>query len=832
MKHQKSVRKTRVSTLIILILLAFSTYSTSQLSESIRLVENPGLTFNISFEELTKDGGAVVGGFYRWDFLGNASKYDSYIFKQDDVGQIEWAIRSRFGEALDGVPYTFTITDLEEIEDGDFLIAGMFSIVTAPFTIISTYLIARINNYGELVWAKKLNEFEYPGSVGGGAQLVQADEGAFTLLIYDWTISTQEPVIASGTIDGDILKMRKLDMGGGSTQFDNRNVDLLPGNYLTLQYKNINNNYPGFLDHGYLLLQDFLNEDSLDIKLINSSYGSYSIGLAVATGYQNSIYSTGITGSSIPDAPRSIIRYQLDSTLALQNAILDSIPDQYSRLTIRRIKNLNDERLIAYLNRGYNPINGGSSAATSKLRFGEITTGPHYDRIWEYDTPGQESIADFYVDDNGILHMSSRSSSYNYLSNEDFNILQVSVPLDSLSSTCLTQQPITLDTLPVTIVRDTVTFPVIDFEFYEPMDFIIEPMNDLDVHMICPASGPQNLQTRLIYTTDSCQGGTDSTTLTLRLCNTGFSPHPTGVPFALYDADPTQENASLLLADTLALSLPPTVCRNLEITLALPASGRVFCAINDDGSTPTPYVPAQTFLTFTDENPDDNVYGIDLNSFPYNLTDSLQLCFGESTQIFGQTVDSSGVYTQTFTSLGGCDSVQTFIVNVADSLFVETSIQDETGSNQNGSIVTQNPAGNYQYQWSTGATTPAIGNLAAGDYQLTLTDLQTDCQRVYDFAVDRTVALEDPRTLPGLALRLDPQPGARGDRGYLSLQSTLPTYLHLELLDAAGRSVRNLGTVRVIGKQTLELNAPEVAGLYFIRVSDGIGVRLLAWVVE
>ena len=100
----------------------------------------------------------------------------------------------------------------------------------------------------------------------------------------------------------------------------------------------------------------------------------------------------------------------------------------------------------------------------------------------------------------------------------------------------------------------------------------------------------------------------------------------------------------------------------------------------------------------------------------------------------GQTVSNlcAGSYTVTVTDAGGCTSSTSVAINQPSGLNVSvTSPVGPGGTNigcageTNGSA-TANPSGGvapYAYLWSTTATTQTINNLAAGFYQVTITDM-------------------------------------------------------------------------------------------------------------
>ena len=78
--------------------------------------------------------------------------------------------------------------------------------------------------------------------------------------------------------------------------------------------------------------------------------------------------------------------------------------------------------------------------------------------------------------------------------------------------------------------------------------------------------------------------------------------------------------------------------------------------------------------TFTSSGGCDSTQTIVVTLLPtFDLTDSIAICQGETVTVFGTTVDTAGVFTQTFTAASGCDSIQTIIVTL---LPVVESIED------------------------------------------------------------------------------------------------------------------------------------------------------------
>ncbi len=71
---------------------------------------------------------------------------------------------------------------------------------------------------------------------------------------------------------------------------------------------------------------------------------------------------------------------------------------------------------------------------------------------------------------------------------------------------------------------------------------------------------------------------------------------------------------------------------------------------------------SQTFQAF---NGCDSTHSIQVNELSVLQTnEALQICTGDSTLVFGQYVNDTGLYSQTFQAAGGCDSIHTVQVNV------------------------------------------------------------------------------------------------------------------------------------------------------------------------
>ncbi|MFN7013597.1 MAG: hypothetical protein ACK4ON_04905, partial [Bacteroidia bacterium] len=89
----------------------------------------------------------------------------------------------------------------------------------------------------------------------------------------------------------------------------------------------------------------------------------------------------------------------------------------------------------------------------------------------------------------------------------------------------------------------------------------------------------------------------------------------------------------------------------------------------------------------------------------------------------------NGVYTLTVTDANGCQGFAIDTINGPSQIFSQPTITNVTCSGFCDGAISVNPTGGtgpYTYLWSTGATSPSISGLCAGQYIVTITDA-TNC---------------------------------------------------------------------------------------------------------
>lgn len=98
---------------------------------------------------------------------------------------------------------------------------------------------------------------------------------------------------------------------------------------------------------------------------------------------------------------------------------------------------------------------------------------------------------------------------------------------------------------------------------------------------------------------------------------------------------------------------------------------------------------------------------------------------------------NAGTYTVTVTDNTGCSASRSFAVNPSSGITVSTTSVTHTTCNQSNGAVSVNVTGGqtpYTFSWSNSASTQNISNIAAGTYNVTVTDAN-GCQDTLNAAV-------------------------------------------------------------------------------------------------
>ncbi len=110
----------------------------------------------------------------------------------------------------------------------------------------------------------------------------------------------------------------------------------------------------------------------------------------------------------------------------------------------------------------------------------------------------------------------------------------------------------------------------------------------------------------------------------------------------------------------------------------------------------------------------------------------------------------AGVYEITITDSNGATIITQVEITQPEELELILISSPETDGNMNGAAEVSTLSGgtsDYQYLWSTGATTEALANLSAGDYTVTVTDAN-DCIIIESITVESITSVSDKNDFP------------------------------------------------------------------------------------
>ncbi|MCB9047951.1 MAG: gliding motility-associated C-terminal domain-containing protein [Lewinellaceae bacterium] len=112
--------------------------------------------------------------------------------------------------------------------------------------------------------------------------------------------------------------------------------------------------------------------------------------------------------------------------------------------------------------------------------------------------------------------------------------------------------------------------------------------------------------------------------------------------------------------------------------------------------------------------------------------DTVQICQGETGEVFGQPVTEPGLYSEMYTSYLGCDSTHNINLAVLDTAVLRIDPGQLNCATLSGSLTVAASGGTppYTFLWDDGQTTATATGLAAGTYAVTVTDAE-GCQSMH-----------------------------------------------------------------------------------------------------
>ena len=188
----------------------------------------------------------------------------------------------------------------------------------------------------------------------------------------------------------------------------------------------------------------------------------------------------------------------------------------------------------------------------------------------------------------------------------------------------------------------------------------------------------------------------------------------------------------------------------------------------------------------------------------------------------------AGTYSCTVTDANGCVATSSsFVVTEPSALNVSSTVTDVStfgGSDGSVNITVSGGTANYTYNWSNGANTQDLNNVAAGEYTVTITDAN-NCSFIQTETVDQPSSIYISGSLGDLALY--PNPG----ENILYIESNLLTGIsvNVQMFSIDGKIVKSEEINRSFG--LIELNTSELpSGVYFITLQTEKGNTSLKWV--
>jgi gliding motility-associated-like protein len=180
--------------------------------------------------------------------------------------------------------------------------------------------------------------------------------------------------------------------------------------------------------------------------------------------------------------------------------------------------------------------------------------------------------------------------------------------------------------------------------------------------------------------------------------------------------------------------------------------------------------------TLTSINGCDSIVRINLSIFSNVIVPPVTVSACDSYNApWGTMYNQSGSYSDTLTTVNGCDSVLSISLTVNNSPTLTTLSEPDTCSRETGAAtaIASGGTGSYAYTWSNGTSGNSLTNVAAGNYTVTVTD-QNGCTAVNQISISDVpppvvnVSASSPVVLEGDTIQLT----ATGALTYLWSPST------------------------------------------------------------
>ena len=199
-----------------------------------------------------------------------------------------------------------------------------------------------------------------------------------------------------------------------------------------------------------------------------------------------------------------------------------------------------------------------------------------------------------------------------------------------------------------------------------------------------------------------------------------------------------------------------------------------------------------------------------------SLTNTVSICFGDSITLGSNTYSQTGIYTDVFTAVNGCDSIITTNLNVSQQI---TAIISQLGMDIN-----VNPTGGnmpYVYEWYTGETSQIITPNQDGDYWVIVTDANGCLSDTSFFVVDWVHTSVEDFNIDRLSI----YPNPSRDIFNIEFTSLLRQNLEIRIINSIGDIVYLENLDNYTGDYNKDINLKEFSkALYFLEIITDNGV--------
>ena len=199
-----------------------------------------------------------------------------------------------------------------------------------------------------------------------------------------------------------------------------------------------------------------------------------------------------------------------------------------------------------------------------------------------------------------------------------------------------------------------------------------------------------------------------------------------------------------------------------------------------------------------------------------SLTNTVSICFGDSITVGSNTYSQTGIYTDVFTAVNGCDSIITTNLNVLQQI---SAIISQLGMDINVNTTGGNMP--YVYEWYTGETSEIITPNQDGDYWVIVTDANGCLSDTSYFVVDWVHTSIEYFNIDRLSI----YPNPSRDIFKIEFTSLLRQNLEIRIINSIGDIVYLENLDNYTGDYNKDINLKEFSkALYFLEIITDNGV--------